>query len=339
MKKDTFSRRKTEQSDPPAPESPAPALGANAPACDAATAERASRRITWLSLALNCFLGLGKSVIGFFANSSALVADGLNSLSDLSTDIAALLGIKMANKPEDANHLYGHHKFASLASLFISCMVLVFCVGLIASSLWALFHIKPVALGWLPFSIAAVSMLSKGLIYRKTQAIAHQTNSRILAANALNQRTDAFSSALVLIALIAVGLGGQGLAFIDKAMGIVMGLWFGFAVIKMLRESLDDLLDAAPGKAMLDDIREHILPVEGVVSYHRFRSRRVGDRFEVDMHLQVEPSLSVDEGHCIASAVRDDILRQHPEVINVLIHVEPAKGRHLRGKGISDRES
>lgn len=300
-------------------------------------AERAGRSVTLASLGLNFLLGTGKTTIGYFANSSALIADGLNSLSDLSTDIAALFGLKMANKPEDENHLYGHHKFASLVSLFISCMVLVVCIGLIGSSAWALWHTQPVILGWLPFSIAAVSMLSKELMHRKTQAVAQRTGSRILAANALNQRTDAFSSGLVLIALLAVGIGGQSLAFVDKAMGIVMGVWFGIAVIKMLRESLDDLLDAAPEKAMLDDIREHILPVEGAVGYHKFRSRRVGDRFEVDMHLQVESTLTVEEGHEIASAVRDDILRQHPEVVNVLIHVEPAEGRHLHAKGISDR--
>lgn len=302
-------------------------------------AERDERRVTLVSLALNFLLGCSKTSIGYFANSSALFADGLNSLSDLSTDIAALFGITMANKPEDDNHLYGHHKFASLTSLFISCMVLIVCIGLVASSAWALWRTQPVILGWLPFSAAVVSLVSKELMRRKTQAVANRTGSRILAANALNQRTDAWSSGLVLIALLAVGIGGQRLAFVDKAMGIVMGVWFGIAVIKMLRESLDDLLDAAPKKAMLDDIREHILPVQGAIGYHQFRSRRVGDRFEVDMHLQVDASLTVEEGHNIASTVRDDILRQHPEVVNVLIHIEPAEGRHLHDKGISDREN
>lgn len=300
--------------------------------------QRAGWRITVASLVLNFLLGTSKTGIGFFANSGALVADGLNSLSDLSTDIVALFGLKMANKPEDDNHLYGHHKFASLSSLFISGMVLIVCVGLVVSSGWALLHTEPVLLGWLPFTVAVLSMVSKWLMHRKTRTIARRTGSRILEANALNQRTDAFSSGLVLVALAAVWLGGQQLAFIDKAMGMVMGVWFGIAVIKMIRESLDDLLDAAPEKAMLDDIREHILPVQGAESYHKFRSRRVGDRFEVDMHLQVEPELTVEQGHEIASAVRDNILRQHPEVITVLIHIEPAQGRHMEEKGISDRE-
>lgn len=299
------------------------------------TAERDSRRVTLISLVLNFFLGFAKTIIGFFANSSAQIADGLNSLSDLSTDIAALYGIKMANKPEDDTHLYGHHKFASLVSLFIACMVLIVCLGLVVSSLWALWHAQPIVLGWLPFSAAVLSMLSKEWMYRRTQRVARRTGSRILAANALNQRTDAWSSALVLVALLAVAIGGEKFTFVDKVMGIGMGLWFGIAVIKILRESLNDLLDAAPEKAMLDDIREHILPVEGALGYHKFRSRRVGDHFEVDLHLQVEPNLTVEEGHDIASAVRDNILRQHPEVISVLIHVEPAEGRHLQDKGIS----
>lgn len=302
------------------------------------TNAKQSWRITLVSLAMNFCLGVGKSVIGFFANSGALMADGINSLSDLSTDIAALFGLKMASKPEDDNHLYGHHKFASLSSLFISCMVLIFCVGLVASSVWALLNAEPVELGWLPFSAAVISMVAKYWVYRRTRRIAERVHSRILLANALNQRTDAFSSGLVLVALLAVAIGGEDWAFVDKAMGIVMGVWFASSILTVLRESLGDLLDAAPEQAMIDDIREHILPVDGALGYHRFRSRRIGDRYEVDMHLQVEPTLSVEQGHEIASAVRDGILRQHPEVIEVLIHVEPAHGRHLEGKGISDRE-
>ncbi|MBC2593263.1 cation transporter [Ruficoccus amylovorans] len=293
-------------------------------------------RITWLSVWMNISLGALKCVVGFFAHSSALIADGLHSLVDLSTDVVALFGLKMAAKPRDDNHPYGHHRFSSLCSLFIGLALLGFCAGLIISSVHELIDGDATDPTWPALAAAAASLAAKEWLFLRTRSIARREKSRLLMANALHHRTDSLSSALVLVALIAILIAGPQLAFLDKLVGIILGGWLGVEAVKIIAQTCNDLLDAAPSREVINDIREHILPVPGAVGYHQFRARRVGDMIDVDLHLQVNGSLSVDEGHEIARRVRENILSRHSEVIDVLIHVEPDSEEHLRQYGVSD---
>jgi len=294
-----------------------------------------SLRVTYLSLALNVLLSIAKCAIGFWVNSKAIIADGLHSFSDLSTDMAAVLGLKMASKPKDENHPYGHHKFASLSSLFIAVVLLGFCSGLIYASFRALFEELPVDPEWPAVLVALASILVKEWLFWRTRSIAIRERSRLLMANAWHHRTDSVSSLLVLFALLAVLLGGQDWAFLDKAVGVVLGCYLAFEGLKILVQSCSDLLDTAPENDIVNDLREHILTVEGVVAYHEFRARRVGDMFEVDFHLQVDPALTVEAGHRIARAVKVKMFEKHPELIGVLVHIEPANEQHIRDEGVS----
>ncbi len=294
-------------------------------------------RVTWLSIWMNILLGVLKCAVGLGAHSTALLADGLHSLVDLSTDLAALIGLKMAAKPRDDNHPYGHHRFASLSSLFIGLALMIFCVWLIIGSVQQLLAENSTDPTWPALAAAAVSLVLKEWLYVRTRRIARQEKSRLLLANALHHRTDSLSSALVFIALLAILLGGPQLAFVDKLVGIMLGAWLGLEALKIIITTSNDLLDTAPDREVINDIREHILPVPGAVAYHQFRARRVGDMLDVDLHLQVDGALSVDEGHEIARRVRENILQRHEEVLDVLIHVEPASAEHLRRDGVSDK--
>lgn len=292
--------------------------------------------ITWLSLLLNVLLGIFKCGVGLWVNSKAIFADGLHSFTDLSTDVVALLGLKMGSKPRDDNHLYGHHKFNDLSILFISVVLLFFCLGLIYSSMRGLVSGEVVNPEWPAILIAFVSLVTKEWLFWKTRSIAIQAKSRLLMTNAWHHRTDSVSSFLVFVALVAIALGGQGWAFLDRVVGLILGAYLAAEGIRMFLRACRDLLDTAPEQEIINDIREHILPVPGAVAYHQFRARRVGDLLEVDLHLQVEPTLSVEKGHAIAKTVKGAILEKHPEVIDVLIHIEPADAGHVRDEGIYD---
>ena len=183
--------------------------------------------VTWLSVWMNIALGALKCAIGLMAHSAALLADGLHSLVDLSTDVVALFGLKMAAKPRDDNHPYGHHRFASLSSLFIGLALLGFCVGLIISSLHQLVDGDSTDPAWPALAAAAVSLVAKEWLFLRTRRIARQEKSRLLLANALHHRTDSLSSALVLVALLAILFVGPQLAFLDKLVGIILGGWLG----------------------------------------------------------------------------------------------------------------
>lgn len=293
--------------------------------------------ISWASVFVNIFLAFAKGIIGFFANSLALLGDALHSFLDISSDLVTIFGLKMSRKPQDIDYHYGHHKFASLCTFFIAIFLLFLCTTLIYVSLKTLLLQQKGPLpSWGAIGITLVSISFKELLYWRTRYIARQLKSKLLMANAWHHRWDSFSSILVLIAVGSVLFGNSHYYFIDKVFGLLMGGYFGIQSLKLFKQSCDDLLDRAPQSSLINHITEHILPTPGAIGYHDFRMRHIGDMYEVALHLQVDPYLSVEEGHAIASQVKKNILKKHSEVIDVLIHIEPADPYHLKQKGISD---
>ncbi len=293
-------------------------------------------RITWIGFAVNLILGLVKTVAGFALSSKALIADGMHSLLDLLSDVAVLFGLFMARRPEDENHLYGHHKFASLSKFFIGGSLILFAMMLVLSAIWD-FRVGPaVPDAGAAAVVALISLAVKEVLFWCTRGVAKRIKSDLLLANAWHHRTDSFSSLGVAVALIAVWFGGESWAFLDDAVTLVLGGYLVFEAAKIFVSATGELLDAAPRREIIEDLREHILPTPGALAYHDFRVRRVGDVYEVDLHLQVEPELTVDQGHAIAREVKQRLLAQHPEVWKVLVHIEPADEEHLQQKGISD---
>lgn len=292
-------------------------------------------RTTWSSLVVNIVLAAGKFVVGLAANSAALVADGVHSLVDLVSDIAAILGLKYADLPKDDDHPYGHHRINTFATLIISCLVLGFCVGLAWHSLGNLVRgelseVPGIAAAW----VAGIALVIKEGFYRYARRQAVRLNSRLLLANAADHRADAIASLMALVAVVTAHLN-PALAVLDQVVGLVMAGWLGAEGVRLLKGAVDDLLDRAPAEAVLKDLSEHILAVPGVRGFHAFRARRLGDRLEVDFHLQVDATCTVGDGHAIAGRVKAEIRTTHPEVVSILVHVEPDEPRHLRTDGHS----
>jgi cation diffusion facilitator family transporter len=296
-------------------------------------------RITWIGLWVNLLLGTVKTAAGWLFGSMALIADGMHSLLDLLSDIAVLLGLSMAQRPEDESHHYGHHKFASLAKFFIGGMLIVFSITLVMSAVLE-FHsgglIAPSAGG--AALVALVSIVVKEVLFWWTRGTAKRLRSDLLLANAWHHRMDSISSVGVAVALLGVWFGGADWAFLDGAVTLVLGCYLVFEAARIFLRACADLLDAAPGRAVIEDLREHILPTPGARAYHDFRVRRVGDFYEIDLHLQVDPQITVEQGHLIAKDVKVRLLEMHPEVSKVLVHIEPANEEHIMERGIYDSD-
>jgi cation diffusion facilitator family transporter len=302
---------------------------------------RTAKQITWIGLLLNLLLGCAKVVGGWTLHSKALLADGAHSLLDLLTDVVVLVGLSLAGKPEDANHHYGHHKFASFAKFFVGGLLLIFSLGLIFA---ALFDVRSGLSQTKAGAVVALSLLSivvKEALFWWTRSVARRLKSELLMANAWHHRMDSLSSLGVAIALFAVWIGGPQWAFLDDAVTLILGGYLTFEAFKIFFRACADLLDAAPEREIVEDLREHILPTPGAVAYHDFRVRRIGDFYEIDLHLQVDPAISVEAGHDIARSVKERMRAQHPEVSKVLIHVEPANQEHIMERGLSgaDKEA
>lgn len=299
--------------------------------------QSAAARITWVGLFLNLLLGIVKVAGGWALQSKALLADGAHSLLDLLTDIVVLVGLSLARKPEDENHLYGHHKFASFAKFFVGGMLLLFSLGLVVAALWDFRAGLSAPKAGTAVVLALTSLVLKEILFWWTRGVARRIKSDLLMANAWHHRMDSLSSLGVAVALIGVWIGGPSWAFLDDAVTLVLGGYLIFEATKIFLRACSDLLDAAPEREIVEDLREHILPTPGAEAYHDFRVRRVGDLFEVDLHLQVDPEISVEQGHAIAKAVKRQMREKHPEVSKVLVHVEPANREHIMNRGLSGK--
>ncbi len=298
--------------------------------------QREAYGVTWISLGLNLVIALIKTVTGLLTFSQALVADGLHSLVDASTDLAVLLGLRFSGKPRDEGHPYGHHRISTLVQMLISGILILFSIGIILQSVHQLRLGSPATPTAWALVAALFSLGCKEALFWRTRFVARRLKSQLLMANAWHHRADSLSSLLVLVALAVIVIGGPQWTFLDKVMGVALGSILLAIAFRQFIRGLNDLTDRVPERRIMDDFREHVLPVKGALAYHDFRARRIGDVFEVDLHLQVHPQTSVLEGHRIAGEVKHQIMRRHPEVFQVLIHLEPANEEGLKEVGLNE---
>jgi cation diffusion facilitator family transporter len=284
---------------------------------------RKARIVTWSSLFINAFLVCAKLLGGFLAQSMAMIADGLHSFTDIASDVLVLVGLKYGHKPHDWDHPYGHYRFSSLSEFCVGLLLLAFALGLILKSVRSFLTGEMSDPGMPVIVIAGASLVIKEILFWWTRSVARKTKSSLLMANAWHHRSDSVSSLLIAIALIVGHFGGEQFYFFDKLAAIGLSAFLVVQGAKIVFNSGNDLLDRAPSAAILSDFNEHILKIDGVRSFHQFRCRKVGDFYEIDVHIQVDPALSVVEAHEISHMVKDDLMKEHPEVVNMLVHIEP----------------
>ena len=230
---------------------------------------------TGLSLSVNVIMAASKLTVGFLAASQALIADGIHSLVDIASDIAAMVGLRFSDLPKDEDHPYGHHRISTLATMFISGLVLAFCAGLAWQSLTALVSgaelpTPGIAAAW----VAGAALIIKEGFYQYARRQAERLGSRLLMANATDHRADAVASLLALVAVVIANVHPEWKA-LDKVVGLVLAGWLGAEGIRLFKGACEDLLDTAPAEHVLKDLSEHILAAPGAKGFHAFRARRL----------------------------------------------------------------
>lgn len=280
----------------------------------------AASRSTWVSVWVNLCLTGTQVTMGVLSGSQGLVADGLHSLSDLIADFVVLLASHQSRKAADENHPYGHHRFETGASLALGALLLIVGVGMLWTAVRKLEvpttirTVSTVAL-W----AVAVTLIAKELLFRYMLNVAERLKSSMLVANAWHARSDAASSLVV-----AVGIVGNlaGYPILDPIAALVVGLMVGRMGWRFGWEALHDLMDRAVDEEEVEAIRRTLLESPGVQALHDLRTRKMGDMILVDVHLDIDGSLSVAAGHDIAAAARQRVLERH-RVLNVMTHVDP----------------
>jgi len=282
---------------------------------------REVRKVTLVGSVIDLLLGVAKILIGIPAHSQALIADGVHSLSDLGTDVLVLYAAKHSHRVADAEHPYGHGRIETVATVALGMALTAVAMGITYDAVRRMLDPQLLLRPEMPALIVAIiSILSKEAIYHYTARVARRLRSRMLHANAWHSRSDAISSIVVVI-----GVGGAmaGMPYLDAAAAVAVALMIAKIGWDLLWKSLQELIDTSLESEQVEAIRASILTVPGVEELHMLRTRRSGSDALVDVHILVEPTLSVSEGHQIGESVRARLLQDIDEVTDVTVHIDP----------------
>ena len=279
------------------------------------------RRLTLIGGVLDLFLGFVKVLVGYIGNSQALIADGIHSLSDLITDILVLVATKQSAQAADEGHPYGHDRIQTLVSLALAGSLGIIAIVIAWDAVIRI--VSPESLlqpGFWPLAVAAISVVSKEGYFQYVVRHPSAATSRMLYANAWHSRSDALSSLAVI-----VGVGGvlAGFAWADAFAAIVVAGLLLVVAYRIGREGAEELIDSAASPVLNANMRKTILSIEGVRDSHELRTRRMADKVLADVHIRVDPLISVSEGHRIGDEVMDTLKTRFPEVGDVVVHIDP----------------
>jgi len=275
-----------------------------------------------ISLSVNILLTALKFACGIIGKSQVMMADAAHTLSDTVTDVAVFAGAEYWSKPPDKEHPYGHRRIETLITIFISLSLASVGFVLAYNGLICLLEGNVQKTGWIAFIAAIISLFSKEILFRWTFAIGKKTGSSALIANAHHQRSDALSSIPAAIAVAASAINPK-LWFLDDIGAIVIAFFILSIAWKIGCPALSELIDTGAPQKDLEYIKSLTLEVNGVRDAHKVRTRYVGSGIQTDLHILVDPEITVRKSHMISDAVKHHLISKGPNIIDAVIHVEP----------------
>lgn len=278
---------------------------------------------------MNLALALSKGVAGLLGHSFALVADGLESLSDVVSGFAVYLGLKIAIQPPDEDHPYGHGKAEPFAALIVGIFLMAAAVAIIVESIHEIRtpHRLPE-----PYTLVVLAgvLVLKGLLSRYVGSIGSQIDSVAVRADAWHHLSDAITSAFAFIGISVALLTRQAAA--DDWAALCASLVILYNAAHQMRPAILELADRAPDPSLEAEVRHVAEAVEGVIGLDKCHVRKMGFSFYVDLHVVVSGILTVREGHRIAHAVENAVMESMPRVEEVLVHIEPEEELDSKAK-------
>ena len=281
---------------------------------------KAMRTTSIVGAIVNLILTIAKVVFGIIGQSHALIADGVHSLADLSTDLMVWFAAKYSNQPADKEHPYGHARIETAFTVGLGVVLIITAIGIVVDSAQRLLNpetlLQPTPIVLL---IAAISIFANEGLYQYTIRVARQCNSGLLKANAWHHRSDALSSIVVL-----VGVAGSllGFPYLDAFAALGVALMIGKIGLDQAWTSIRELVDTGMEPKTASALKRIIETIEGVQGVHMLRSRRMGGAYLIDVHIVVDERLSVSEGHKISEYVRLKLIDSHQDISNALVHID-----------------
>lgn len=289
--------------------------------------EKKAARVTWVGFFTNLILSAAKIVAGVVGRSSAMVADGIHSLSDFVTDFIVIIFIKISSKNEDSDHPYGHGKFETFATMLISFVLFIVAIGIFYSGSVKIYEVlngrtieRPT---YLALVMAAVSIVVKEGLYWYTIIIGRKIDSPAVIANGWHHRSDAFSSIGTLIGISGAMFLGERWRILDPITSVIVGIFIIGVAYKLARPSIQELLEMSLPQEIEQNIEQKIQATPGVITFHHLRTRKNGNAFIIDMHIKVDARSSIVEAHDIATHVENNLKAAFGKHTQVNVHIEP----------------
>jgi len=289
---------------------------------DASSNLAAGLRVTWVGVAVNVVLIVFKLWAGLASRSQALIADGIHSISDLFGDFVVLLGLRWGRKHEDEDHQFGHARIETISSMIVGLLLILVGLGLVYNALNVVYSQESSIPSLFAVYAAIISIVLKEALYWYTLAVGQRLRSPALIGNAWHHRTDAFSSVAVLIGVGATYVNPSWY-LADAYAAMLVTIFILKVGIKLVWEAFKELSDTAPDKGILTQMLTKAQEVEGVQQVHDLRARHSGPQIFAEVHIVVDPNLTVREGHDIARAVKYRLLDEFSDITRVIIHVDP----------------
>jgi len=297
--------------------------------------------VTKVSMALNFLLTGFKFTAGIIGNSSAMIADAAHSLSDFITDVAVIVGLKVAKKPGDSTHNYGHGKIETLTAAFIGLMLIAAAAGIFWGGLQkviSFYHGEALPEPSKIALIAAIlSIIIKEWLYRYTIAYGRKLKSDALIANAWDHRSDAFSSVGTMVGVGgAIYLGGKWVV-LDPIAAVVLSFFILKVALEVSYKSLNELLEASLDSETYRNIEEALLSTDGVLGFHELKTRKIGNAMAADVHIEVDRNLSIVDAHEISTHVEDRLKEVCGKNGHFSIRVEPCSDSEYYKEYLQDK--
>jgi cation diffusion facilitator family transporter len=281
-------------------------------------------RVALFGLVVNVLVASAKITAGILGNAYVLIADGIESALDIAGSVIIWGGLKVAARPPDATHPYGHGKAEPIAAVVVAIVVLAAALGIAMQSVRELFlpHRGPA-----PFTLVVlvVVVIVKELLYRYVVRFGRHVESTAIQTDAWHHRTDALTSIAAFIGISIALIGGEGWQTADEWAALFACAVIGANGYRLLKPAFYEIMDTAPRGEVVDLVRKVAAAVPGVVEIDKNLVRKMGLSFYVDLHVKVDGNISVREGHHIAHAVKRAIQQSDPRIADVLVHIEPAK--------------
>lgn len=291
--------------------------------------ERDIYKVTMVGSAGNVALLTFKFAAGVLGHSSAMIADAIHSLSDFITDVVLLAFVHMSAKPQDEDHDYGHGKYETFATLIIGLAIMAAATGIIISGVDKLVDWvggrQLAAPGWLALAAALLSIVVKEVMYRYTVRRGKALDSPALVANAWHHRSDALSSIGAAVGIGGAILLGNRWTVLDPLASVVVGLMLLKVAIGLLRSSVGELTEHSLSSEVEKEIEDIICSYPDVSDPHNLRTRRIGNRFAIEVHVRMDGNTTLTAAHNRATAIEQRIRQRFGKQTHISIHMEPVK--------------